>query len=350
VNATKNNDVTLRWMIFLVVAVLGLAYVKWFPYYQRAFLAASHHSIGVSILTGTASNPPRPSLAAALDYAWAYGNAIWKAMVLGLLLGSAVQILVPRAWVAKAFGATGFASVATAGMLSIPGMMCTCCAAPVVSGLRSCRASPGAAITFWLGNTMLNPATLVFMGFVLGWQWSALRLIFGVLMVFGVGYIVNCLTRSAPTEPVSFPFANGAGDDEAPGLIWRWLRILLQMSVRLLPEYIVIVLLLGAARAWLFPHMGPDVNNELMWISAFAFAGALFVIPTAGEIPIVQAMLLLGVGAGPAAALLVTLPPISMPSLAMLLNSFTYRTLALVAGSVFALGVAAGLVAVALGF
>ena len=70
---------------------------------------------------------------------------------------------------------TGFGSVAAAGVLSIPSMMCTCCAAPVVVGLRERQASPGAAIAFWLGNTVLNPATLVFMGFVLGWNWTALR-------------------------------------------------------------------------------------------------------------------------------------------------------------------------------
>lgn len=349
-NTRRSDALTLRWMLFLLVAILGLAYVKWFPYYQRTFFAASHHSIGTSILMGTSSGPPQASVAAALDYAWAYGKAIWQAMMLGLLLGSAVQVLVPGQWVAKALGAPHFRSVALAGLLSIPGMMCTCCAAPVVAGLRSCRASPGAALTFWLGNTMLNPATLVFMGFVLGWHWSALRLAFGLLMVFGVGYLVNSLSSGTKTDAVNlWPDGAAEGDDTA-NVFSRWLRILLQMSFRLIPEYVVLVLLLGGARAWLFPHVGPDIGNELLWIAAFALAGALFVIPTAGEVPIVQSMLLLGIGAGPAAALLVTMPPVSVPSLAMLLPSFSYRTLAVVFGSVFTLGVLASFGAIALGF
>src|SRR3546814_14702927 len=49
-------------------------------------------------------------------------------------------------------------------------MMCTCCAPPVVNGLRQCRAASGSTAAYWLGNTILNPATLVFMGFVLGWH------------------------------------------------------------------------------------------------------------------------------------------------------------------------------------
>jgi uncharacterized membrane protein YraQ (UPF0718 family) len=122
------------------------------------------------------------------------------------------------------------------------------------------------------------------------------------------------------------------------------------MTLRLVPEYIVLVLLLGAARAWLFPHIGPDVDNSLLWIVAFAVAGMLFVIPTAGEVPIIQAMLSLGMAAGPAGALLMTLPPISVPSLAMLGKSFPRRVLAFVSVSVVGYGIVAGLLAVALGF
>ncbi|EIM97062.1 permease [Paraburkholderia hospita] len=114
----------------MLLAIVGLFYVKWFPYYNRAFTAASTHSIGASILMGKASSPPAPSWSAALAYALAYGKAIWQAMVLGLLLGSAVQALLPAHWVARLLGKTGFGSVAAGGLLALPGMMCTCCAAP----------------------------------------------------------------------------------------------------------------------------------------------------------------------------------------------------------------------------
>ena len=143
---------TLGWTVFLLIAVTGLFYVKWFPYYNRAFVAAANHSIGSSILMGTSATPPTPSWDAALNYALAYGKAIWQAMVLGLLLGSAVQALLPVEWVARLLGGTGFSSVAKGGLLSIPGMMCTCCAAPMVVGMRERQSSPGAAISFWLGN------------------------------------------------------------------------------------------------------------------------------------------------------------------------------------------------------
>jgi uncharacterized membrane protein YraQ (UPF0718 family) len=302
----------VRWSIFVLLAVAGLFYVKWYPYYGRAFVAASQHSIGHSILMGDQASAPAPSWNAALGYALAYGNAIWKAMLLGLLLGSGIQALLPVSWVQRVLGSRGFGSVLAGGLLAVPGMMCTCCAAPVVVGLRKHQASPGGAVAFWLGNTMLNPATLVFTGFVLGWQWTLLRAALGVPMVFGLGYLANRLTNAnpltaaelLPIEPESQSLAEVAK---------RWAQIFVRMTVRLIPEYVVIVLLLGAVRAWMFPHIGPVMGDQWLWIVALSLAGMLFVIPTAGEVPIVQAMLALGLGGGPAAALLMTLPPVSLP-------------------------------------
>ena len=340
----------LRWMTLLLVAVLGLFYVKWSPYYHRAFVAASQHAIGNSILMGKATTPPEVSFNAAIDYALAYGKSIWQAMLLGLILGSGVQALLPPRWIAKVMGKSGFGSVAAGGLMSIPTMMCTCCAAPVVAGLRKSHASPGAALAFWLGNTILNPATLIFMGFVLGWHWTALRLALGLVLVFGLGYVGNRLMtpQEAQTAKAELQLAVvSVGDSNA----WqRWLRIFGQMTLRLIPEYLILVLMLGAARVLLFPHVGPEIDNNVLWIMFFAIAGTLFVIPTAGEVPIVQAMLALGIGAGPAGALLMTLAPISIPSMAMLIRSFKPRLLVIVTLTVVGFGMLGGLLAVVLGF
>jgi uncharacterized membrane protein YraQ (UPF0718 family) len=346
----RKADGRLGPLIFLLIAVGGLFYVKWLPYYHRAFVAAANHSIGQSIVMGTAASPPAPSWDAALGYSIAYGNAIWRAMVLGLLLGSAVQALLPVNWVARTLGRTSFGSAVVGGILSIPGMMCTCCAAPVVIGLRKQRASPGGAIAFWLGNSILNPATLIFMGLVLGWHWSALRLALGLVMVLGIGYLANRMATPEEAERAELQIAELSARAPQSGPFARWIRILSRMALWILPEYIVLILLLGAARAWLFPHVGPEIGNHLGWIAALALAGTLFVIPTAGEVPIVQAMLALGMGVGPAGALLMTLPPISVPSVAMLVAAFRWQVLAVVTVSVVALGIVGGLLAVALGF
>jgi len=337
--------------IIIALTIGGLLYVKWLPYYHKALAASVSHSIGNSILAGNAAQAPPPSLQAAIDYSLAYGKAIWKAMVLGLLLGSALQEFAPKAWIARVLGRSSWGSVTVGGLLSIPGMMCTCCAAPVVIGLRHRSASAAAAAAFWLGNTVLNPATLVFMGFVLGWKWTGLRILLGIPLVFGAGFLISRLAPPAEVEALTLQVSDALEDQVATAAsISGWIKRFLKLLIGLIPEYLILVLLLGAARAWIFPQAGPAIGNELQWIALMAAAGLVFVIPTAGEVPIVQAMLALGVGAGPAAALMMTLPPISLPSLVMTRKVFSVRVLGLITLVVFAVGLLAGALAILFGF
>ena len=328
-------------MLFALVALVGVAYVKWIPYYAKAFVAQSHHAIGDSILSGKAAAVPPPSWSAALDYAVTYIKSIWQALVLGLLLGSGIKVLLPGKWLGKALGRMGFRNVALGGLFGLPSMMCTCCAAPVAVGMRQSRASVGSVVAWWLSNPVLNPATLVFMGFVLGWGWSLFRLAFGLAMVAGIAHIAERYGAE--------PYAAAADSQpETPegGFLSRWIREFATLAIGLVPEYFVLVLLLGAARAWLFPVLG--AHDGILWIVAMALAGTLFVIPTAGEVPIVQAMLALGLGAGPAGALVMTLPAVSLPSLAMLGRVFSLRTRLVIASGVALSGIAAGIFAMAL--
>jgi uncharacterized protein len=337
--------------VFLVILVVGLYLVKWHPYYLRSFVAATQHSIGSSILTGGASAVPAPSWDAAWGYAIAYGKAIWQAMVLGLLIGSGVQAaVVPQRFIERLFGREGFHGIAAGGLAAVPGMMCTCCSAPVVVALRRAKSSVGSAVAFWLANPLLNPATLVFTGFVLGWQWVGLRLAFALLVVFGVPYLAERLVGSAEAAPggISLPKPPPDVPEPTDGFFLRWGRELWRLSSRLIPEYVIIVLGLGAARAWLFPVI-PGVGNDAVWIACMAIAGMAFVIPTAGEVPIVQSLMALGVGSGPAAALLVTLPAVSVPAAVMVSRVLPQRVVWFVATCVALSGLACGLVATLLG-
>jgi uncharacterized membrane protein YraQ (UPF0718 family) len=329
-------------LIFAFVAIVGFAYVKWIPYYDKAFLAQSHHFIGDSIISGTSASAPPVSWNAAVDYAIAYSKAIWKALVLGLILGSGIKVLLPTQWVGEMLGRLGFRSVALGSLFAIPCMMCTCCAAPVAAGMRQSRASVGSVVSWWISNPVLNPATLVFMGFVLGWGWALFRVVFGIAMVLGVAYLAERYGGQRETVPVEQGLTPDAETSKDNFLI-RWGREFMTLAIRLLPEYIILVLLLGAARAWLFPVLG--AHDGIFWIIAMAVAGTLFVIPTAGEVPIVQAMFALGMGAGPAGVLIMTLPAVSLPSLAMLGRIFSLKTRLIIATGVALSGVVAGLVA-----
>ncbi|RJS61442.1 permease [Bacillus sp. PK3_68] len=323
---------------FILIAAAGLLYVKWWPYYNKSILSAHTHSIGSSIL-GNLSDAT-PSWKSAVDYAIVYFSSVWKAAVLGILLGSLLQVLLPAQWLLKFLGKSSFGSTAIAGMAAVPGMMCSCCAAPIAVGLRKKNVSVGAALAFWIGNPMINPATLIFMTFVLSWKFTLLRLVFGLILTFGVSYLANRFVKDV--EPVDIE--QMMVEEKAEGsFLARWLKSAGSMLLYVVPAYILSVLLLGAGRVWLFPQLNEGAADSLMAIILFAVAGMLFVIPTAAEIPIIQTFLSVGIGSGPAAALLITLPAVSLPSLLMVAKSFPKKVLVFVIMSVVILGIAGGI-------
>ncbi|EQD50204.1 permease, partial [mine drainage metagenome] len=124
-------------------------------------------------------------------------------------------------------------------------MMCTCCGAPLAVGLRRAEVAPGAVLAYWVGNPVLNPATIIFMAFVLGWQWAVLRIVVGVALVATVAYLGNRMTHSAelPRQAVE-TYAGAAASGGS--LIRAFFVALGRLSIGLLPEYIVVVAILGA--------------------------------------------------------------------------------------------------------
>ena len=325
-NVSKRHKVLFP-LIFAIVAVVGLFYVKWDPYYAKAFVAAAKGSIGASIITGTSAQAPEPSVQAALDYASAYFTAVWKAVVLGLLVGSLVQVLIPRKWVTRFMGANDFASSLRSGAAALPGMMCTCCAA-----------------TFFLANPVLNPATIVFMGFVLSWEYAAFRIVAGIITVFCVSWLAG---KAAGEEAVvsEKDLALKDKEDAMESFMLRWMKSLWKLILHTIPAYLIVVLALGFARAWLFPTVGSEWGNDIFVIIGLALAGTLFVIPTAAEIPVVQTLLAAGLSTGPAVTLMMTLPAVSLPSLLIVKKAFPTKALFTIFFGVVIIGIICGLIA-----
>ena len=216
-------------------------------------------------------------------------------------------------------------------------------------GLRKQNVSIGGALAFFLGNPVLNPATLLFIGFVLGWQFVGLRIAFGVILVFLVSYLASRFADRLPAQkspPIDLTLAPIEDPNRSIGsVVTAWFKELWIEMYSILPGYAVIVLLLGAARAWLFPPGLTIHASGIGAIAALSAIGTLFVIPTAGEVPIVQTLLHAGMGIGPAGALLLTLPAISLPSLFIVRGAFPKRVLAFVTACVFLLGIVAGVAA-----
>lgn len=217
----------------------------------------------------------------------------------------------------------------------------------MVIGLRKQHAAVGSGLAFFLGNPVLNPATLIFMGFILGWQFSAIRLIVGLLLIAIVVAIANRMTTDEASGEAPAPeLAAIERPDRSLGtLAIAWFKELWNEIVAIIPGYVLIVFILGGLRAWFFP---PDFTIHASGVAGMtlvSLVGTLFVIPTAGEVPIVQTLLAHGMSIGAAVALIITLPAISLPSLFIVRKAFPARVLAMTFGVIFAGGLIAGTIA-----
>ena len=200
----------------------------------------------------------------------------------------------------------------------------------------------------------------MFLVFTLGWGWAALRVVLGVVLVLGTAALAARIApgrlgaetaRANADSRAELVEAAGEVDEAAPRPHWLlvWLRALARLTVSLVPEYVVLVLALGAFRVLLFPQAGPQLGNDPLVVIGLATAGTLFAIPTAGEIAIIQTMRGFGMGAGPAGALLLSLPSISLPSAVMVWRVFPRRVVGLMLATTIAISFLGGLIAIALG-
>jgi uncharacterized membrane protein YraQ (UPF0718 family) len=331
---------------FLLLASLLLTWAKWSPYaHKLEHLSVSGSWTGKDILAKAGPAGSAPSLSGAWSFTHAYFIAVLPAAVAGLLIAASVPALVPGRLLRSALvRSSRWRSALAGGMLAIPTLMCTCCAAPVAATLRRQGAAISAVLAYWTGNPTLNPAVLAFLALVAPWQWVVTRGIVGLVLVFAVTPLVARLAPRGTEQAAAAPAR--AADRPiryAPVTFGRNLAVL---AVRLLPEYLLVVFLVGLFRGWVFPI----AHGSDAWLAPTLIAaalGTLVVIPTAGEIPILQGLAAAGASTGVVGALLIALPAISIVSMAMMARELPLRVVLGAAGAVAGCSLlAAGLLSV----
>ena len=234
----------------VLVAAGALLWSKWAPYTAKVFdLSGNRAWTGGEVLRsgGVAAGDP-PSLAAAVSFATDYAQAVWKALLAALVISAALHAWLPERWAARVLNRRRPVPEAIAGgLLSTPSMMCTCCSAPVAVTLRRSGASLAAAGAYWLGNPLLNPAVLIFLHLVAPWQWTLTRLLVGAALVVSGGVLAHRLGGNDRPRPRPVE-RRGGGFGAA---VRRFGRQLLRLVLTLVPEYLLVVMLLGAFRGWL---------------------------------------------------------------------------------------------------
>ena len=340
--ARSARDQRAGLLVFALLAAGGLIWAKWAPYWDRIpAVAAAGEWSGKALFDLEAGAGSGPSLSAGWDFTVAYTRAVWKALLVGLVLAAAVDALLPRRSLLAALRRrTTVGSSLAGGLASLPAMMCTCCATPLAATMRRDGVPTAGAVAWWLGNPVLNPAVIVFLALVLPWEFAATRLGVGLLLVVGGSVAVARLVRGEDqADLVAAQPETATGD--AP---LRFVRTLGRLLVTLVPEYLVVVFAVGALRGWLFPLDGSAASWGVVAVLVAAVVGTLVVIPTGGEIPVIIGLAALGVSPAVLGALLLTLPAISLPSMVMAGRALTWPVVGATAGVVAAAGLMAAAV------
>lgn len=338
--------------LFLLLLAAGLSWAKWWPYAHKLQGIWSTRAYPGHPLVDTAGHPgSSPSVAGAWRFTHAYVLSIWQALAVALVAAAALQAFVPRDLVVRLLASRRRTSTLAAGLIALPSMMCTCCTAPLTVSLRRSGVPAGPALAYWIGNPMLNPAVLAFTALVLPWPWVATRAIVGALLVFvataWVGRLAGDPPPRADTRLRTGSDTSRPGDARAAAM--RFVRALARLGVTLVPEYLLLVFGLGLLRGWAFP-LGSGIGDlGLLAVAVAAVVGTLMVVPTGGELPVIGALRAAGVSSGVLGALLVTLPALSLPSMAMVGRALTWRVTVAMAGVVVLAGLAAALLVTLLG-
>src|SRR5437879_10275082 len=89
-----------------------------------------------------------------------YFLVIWPALVFGILISAAVSTFVSPQWLSRLIGRRSLRSQAIAGLAGAPLMLCSCCVAPIFTGVYERSARLGTLLGLMLAAPALKPAAL----------------------------------------------------------------------------------------------------------------------------------------------------------------------------------------------
>jgi len=218
-------------------------------------------------------------------------------------------------------------------------MLCSCCVAPIFTGVYERSARLGPSLGLMLAAPALNPAALILTFMLFDYKVGVTRVAASVAAVLFTGMIADRIfARTEVHCDVDDWQTEGR-----PADLLHFLRACARVSVRLLP-----VIVIGVLASMIIAQMIPvrtfdSTAARFLAIAIVAAVAVPLALPTFFEIPL--ALILLGSGApvGAAVALLIAGPSVNLPSLLTIMRSTNWKVSAVVAASIWTLAVASGI-------
>ncbi len=284
-------------------------------------------------------------------------------LVPALFIAGAIAAFVSQAAILKYFGpqAKKWLSYSVASVSGAVLAVCSCTVLPLFAGIYKKGAGLGPAIAFLFAGPAINILAIVYSANLLGYDIGIGRAIGAIVFSVVVGLIMALIYRKDKSKADAKAFAMLAADPAGKSIwqqilfigslvgvlifaasknwivmgvflaaiaviLWRWftkgeivqwLKETLHFTRLIIPWLLLGVFVAGILTVVIPPDVVAKYvgGNSLLANFIASFAGALMYFATLTEVPIVKAFMELGMGKGPALALLLAGPALSLPAM-----------------------------------
>ena len=287
-------------------------------------------------------------------------------LVPALFIAGAIAAFVSQAAVLKYFGpqANKLTSYSVASVSGAVLAVCSCTVLPLFAGIYKRGAGLGPAIAFLFSGPAINVLAVVYSAKLLGYDIGIARAVGSIAFSVVVGLIMAFIYRKEKSQADAKAFAMLAADPAGKSIwqqvtflaslvgilifaaskswiimgafmavlaliLWRWfsrgeiiewLKETLHFTRLIIPWLLVGVFVAGILtvvipQSVVSQYVG---GNSILANFIASFFGALMYFATLTEVPIVKAFMDLGMGKGPALALLLAGPSLSLPAMVVL--------------------------------
>jgi uncharacterized membrane protein YraQ (UPF0718 family) len=323
-----------------------------------------------------------------LDYLSAH---VLTCLVPAFFIAGAIGVFVSQASVIKYFGAQAkkFLSYSVASISGTVLAVCSCTVLPLFSGIYQRGAGIGPATAFLYSGPAINVLAIVYSARLLGLDLGAGRAIGAIVFSIVIGLVMALIFRKEEKQKVAQSLALGIPEGGKRGYVLlvyfasligvlvfasqkNWILtgfsfLILFVALRLwydkdeIKEWLSATwgfvklitpwLLLGVFVAGMIKTLIPESliqhwlgGNSLRSNLIASVFGALMYFATLTEVPIIRAFLDMGMGRGPALALLLAGPALSLPSMIVIIRvmgvrkAFSYIALVVIMATITGMG------------
>jgi len=316
-------------------------------------------------------------LDALLEYLSAH---VLTCLVPAFFIAGAIAVFISQGAVLKYFGpkAKKLLSYSVASVSGTILAVCSCTVLPLFGGIYKRGAGLGPAVAFLYSGPAINVLAIVYSARLLGYDLGIARVVGALAFAAGIGLIMALIYRKEESPKDAQAFAMLAADPESKSLwqqviffgtlvgilffaasknwigtgillavlaviLWRWftrgeLKQWMKESLHFV-RLIVPWLLAGVFAAGIITVLVPESvvtayvgGNSLLANFIASLLGSLMYFATLTEVPIIRAFMDLGMGKGPALALLLAGPALSLPNMLVIRSIMgTKKTLTYIA-------------------